>query len=133
MASDPMTVHGCLQFADRYDQRVGARDVDCGAGDVRVPPLVIGGTEVRSRLVLGTGGMTSLDSLDEAISSSGSSLATVCVRRVDPTAPGGLVELLKSRGVRVLPNTAGCFTASDAVLTAKLARDAFETDWVKLE
>lgn len=96
-------------------------------------PLVIAGVSVGSRLFLGTGGMTSLAALEAAISASGAEVATVAVRRVDPSAPGGLVELLASHGVRVLPNTAGCFTAADAVLTAKLARDAFETDWVKLE
>jgi thiazole synthase len=52
---------------------------------------------------------------------------------VDPTAQGSLVEVLEREGVELLPNTAGCFTARDAVLTAKLAREAFSTDWVKLE
>ena len=60
-------------------------------------------------------------------------MATVAVRRVDPAARGSLLDLLHEVGVRVLPNTAGCYTASEAVLTAKLAREAFETDWVKLE
>ncbi len=101
--------------------------------EARVPPLVVAGEKVGSRLILGTGGMTSLSALEAAIVSSGAEIATVAVRRVDPSAPGGLVDLLTSRGVRVLPNTAGCFTAADAVLTAKLAREAFETDWVKLE
>ena len=99
----------------------------------RIPPLVVAGEEVGSRLFLGTGGMASLAALEAAIVASGSQVATVAVRRVDASAPGGLVELLARRGVRVLPNTAGCFTAADAVLTAKLARDAFETDWIKLE
>jgi thiazole synthase len=98
-----------------------------------MPPLVVAGEEVGSRLFLGTGGMASLAALEAAIAASGTEVATVAVRRVDASAPGGLVELLARRGVRVLPNTAGCFTAADAVLTAKLARDAFETDWVKLE
>lgn len=101
--------------------------------DASAPALEIAGEVVGSRLLLGTGGMTSLAALDAVLVASGSSLATVAVRRVDPSAPGGLVELLARRGVRVLPNTAGCFTAADAVLTAKLAREAFETDWVKLE
>jgi thiazole synthase len=99
----------------------------------QMPPLVIAGEKVGSRLFLGTGGMTSLAALEAAIVSSGAEIATVAVRRVDPASPGGLVELLTRRSVRVLPNTAGCFTAADAVLTAKLAREAFETDWVKLE
>lgn len=124
-----------LQFHARYDRVVAVDGVRAHGegGEQAIPPLVIAGQELGSRLVMGTGGMTSLAALDAALCASGSKLATVCVRRVDPSAPGGLVELLGSRGVRVLPNTAGCFTASDAVLTAKLARDAFETDWIKLE
>jgi len=96
-------------------------------------PLVIAGRPLESRLVLGTGGLPSLEVLDAVVEASGSRLATVAVRRVDPDARGGILGVLSSRGVGVLPNTAGCFTASEAVLTAKLAREAFGTDWVKLE
>jgi thiazole synthase len=96
-------------------------------------PLCIAGEPLRSRLLLGTGGMTSLRALREALVESGTALATVAVRRVDPSGKGALLDLLAEVGVRVLPNTAGCATASEAVLTAKLAREAFATDWVKLE
>ena len=58
---------------------------------------------------------------------------TVALRRIDPAQRGSIVDVLDRAGVQLLPNTAGCFTARDAVLTAKLAREAFETDWVKLE
>ena len=68
-----------------------------------------------------------------AIEASGTALVTVALRRIDPAARGSIVDVLDGAGVRLLPNTAGCFTARDAVLTAKLAREAFETDWVKLE
>lgn len=95
--------------------------------------LVVAGERVASRLILGTGGMASPESLSEALIASGTGLATVAVRRVDPSTRHSLVDLLESHGIRVLPNTAGCFTASEAVLTAKLAREAFATDWVKLE
>ncbi|HEX4083065.1 MAG TPA: thiazole synthase [Acidimicrobiales bacterium] len=95
--------------------------------------LVIAGEVLPSRLLLGTGGMTSLAAFDAALVASKAAVATVAVRRVDPGGRGALLDLLADRGVRVLPNTAGCFTASEAVLTAKLAREAFETDWVKLE
>ena len=95
--------------------------------------LAIGGEELASRLILGTGGMTSLAALDGALAASGTAMATVAVRRVGASGRGALLDLLSARGIRVLPNTAGCFTASEAVLTAKLAREAFETDWVKLE
>jgi thiazole synthase len=96
-------------------------------------PLVIGGQTLPSRLLLGTGGFRSLETLATAIEASGTALVTVALRRVDPSARGSLVDVLDTAGVRLLPNTAGCYTARDAVLTAKLAREAFETDWVKLE
>jgi thiazole synthase len=69
----------------------------------------------------------------EALAESGSELATLALRRVDPGARGSIVDVLERAGCRLLPNTAGCFTARDAVTTAQLAREAFETDWVKLE
>jgi thiazole synthase len=95
--------------------------------------LVIAGRTLRSRLLLGTGGFPSLELLDEAIRASGSELVTVALRRVDPSARGSLVDVLAAAGVELLPNTAGCRTARDAVLTAQLAREAFATDWIKLE
>ncbi|MHB8439157.1 MAG: thiazole synthase [Acidimicrobiales bacterium] len=98
-----------------------------------VAPLVIAGTAVASRLVLGTGGIQSLDELDAVLEASGASVATVAMRRVDPTARGGVLDVLRARNIDVLPNTAGCYTASEAVLTAKLAREALGTEWVKLE
>jgi thiazole synthase len=95
--------------------------------------LVIAGRTMASRLLMGTGGMTSLAALEAALVASRAALATVAVRRVDPTARGSLVDLLRDLDIAVLPNTAGCRTAGEAVLTAKLAREAFGTDWVKLE
>ena len=99
----------------------------------RSDPFVIAGRELSSRLLLGTGGFRSLDALASAIEVSGSVLVTVALRRIEPEARGSLVDVLDAAGVELLPNTAGCFTARDAVLTAKLAREAFGTDWVKLE
>jgi len=96
-------------------------------------PLVIAGTTLSSRLILGTGGTPSLATLERAIAASGTELVTVALRRLDPKARGSVVDVLERTGVRPLPNTAGCFTAREAVLTARLARDAFETDWIKLE
>ena len=96
-------------------------------------PLVIAGETFSSRLIMGTGGATSLDALEHALVASGAEMATVALRRVDPSAEGSIIDVLRRVGVRVLPNTAGCFTAHDAVTTARLARDAFETDWIKLE
>jgi thiazole synthase len=93
----------------------------------------LGGVEFGSRLILGTGGAHSLQALEQAIVASGTELVTVALRRVDPHRGGGLLELVERCGVRVLPNTAGCFTAVEAVKIAHLAREALATDWVKLE
>jgi thiazole synthase len=96
-------------------------------------PFVIAGETFSSRLIIGTGGARSLDALEEAIVASGTEMATVALRRIDPQAKGSIIDVLDRTGVRLLPNTAGCFTAKDAVVTAQLARDAFDTAWVKLE
>jgi thiazole synthase len=100
-------------------------------GDV----LTIGGEVFTSRLIMGTGGAPSLDVLERALEASGTQMTTLALRRVDASAKsaGGVLAVLSRVGVKVLPNTAGCFTAAEAVLTAKLAREAFETDWIKLE
>jgi thiazole synthase len=98
-----------------------------------IDELKIGGRTLRSRLLLGTGGFPSLAVMAEAIVASGSELVTVALRRVDPASRGSLIDVLERAGVELLPNTAGCYTARDAVLTAKLAREAFSTDWIKLE
>jgi thiazole synthase len=100
---------------------------------VKVDGFVIAGDTFESRLILGTGGAHSLDALERAIRASGTELVTVALRRIDPGAPGGLVDVIERCGVRMLPNTAGCFTATEAVKLAHLAREAFETDWIKLE
>ena len=104
-----------------------------GRGRAAEDGLSIAGRVMRSRLLLGTGGFPSLEVLADAIAASGSELVTVALRRVDPQSRGSLVDVLAEAGVGVLPNTAGCHTARDAVLTARLAREAFATDWVKLE
>jgi thiazole synthase len=96
-------------------------------------PLVIAGHAFGSRLLLGTGGFPSLEAMAAALRASGAEIVTVALRRVDPAARGSIMDVLGDAGVEILPNTAGCFTARDAVTTAQLAREAFETDWVKLE
>jgi thiazole synthase len=97
--------------------------------------LVIAGETLPSRLILGTGGATSMRALEGAIRAAGTGLVTVALRRVDSAATmrGGLLDVLDRCGVRLLPNTAGCYTAAEAVKVARLAREAFETDWIKLE
>jgi thiazole synthase len=96
-------------------------------------PFVVAGQSFSSRLIMGTGGAASLDALERALHASGAELATVALRRTSPDARGSVLEVLRRAGCRPLPNTAGCFTARDAVRTARLAREALETDWVKLE
>jgi len=101
--------------------------------DVNETPLTIAGREFSSRLIIGTGGFRDLQTMGEAVIASGAEMATLALRRVDPNARGSIVDVLHDAGCFLLPNTAGCFTARDAVSTARLAREAFETDWVKLE
>ena len=96
-------------------------------------PLVIAGRTFGSRLLLGTGGFRSLEEMAAALRASGTELVTVALRRVDPAQRGSIMDVLAEAGVDVLPNTAGCYTARDAIATAQLAREAFETNWVKLE
>jgi thiazole synthase len=103
------------------------------AGPSFPPGFEIAGRPFRSRLILGTGGFRNLDLLAEALEASGADLATVAMRRVDPEARGSIVDVLAAADCELLPNTAGCYTASDAVTTAQLAREALGTDWVKLE
>ena len=98
-----------------------------------VDPFVIADTTFSSRLIMGTGGARSLEALEKALVASGTELATVALRRVRPQARGSIIDVLDRVGVRLLPNTAGCFTAHDAVMTARLAREAFQTNWIKLE
>jgi thiazole synthase len=95
--------------------------------------LEIAGRRFDSRLVIGTGGFRSLETMEAAIEASGADLATVAMRRVDPGGRGSILDVLERTGCFVLPNTAGCYTARDAVTTARLAREALGADWVKLE
>ena len=96
-------------------------------------PLVIGDQEFHSRLLIGTGGASSIEAIEAALVASGAEMATVALRRITPDARGSVLDVLERNDIKLLPNTAGCFTAHDAVLTARLAREAFETDWIKLE
>lgn len=95
--------------------------------------FTIGGAEFGSRLIMGTGGAPSLEVLERALTASGTTLTTVAMRRLDPQVAGSVLSVLESLAIQVLPNTAGCYTAGEAVLTARLAREALGTDLVKLE
>jgi thiazole synthase len=93
----------------------------------------LGGREWGSRLIAGTGGFRSLEQMEGALAASGTEIVTVALRRIDPAAEGSVLDVIDRLGLFVLPNTAGCYTARDAVRTAKLAREAFATEWIKLE
>ena len=115
--------------ANAVSQARGTSPADLPISD----PLRIADREFGSRLIMGTGGAPSLDVMEAALLASGTELTTVAMRRIDPNAPGSVLDILDQHGIAVLPNTAGCYTSADAVLTAQLAREALETDWVKLE
>jgi len=99
--------------------------------------LQIAGRSFSSRLILGTGGFANHEQLAIACREARAQLCTVALRRLgvgrDRTPAGSVLDVLDQAGVQVLPNTAGCFTARDAIATARLAREAFGTDWLKLE
>lgn len=107
--------------------------------DLPNDPLRIGDLALGSRVLLGTSRYPSLQTMLDAVEASGAELVTVSVRRVNLAETEGesvlglLREAARSRPLHLLPNTAGCFTAREAVLTAQLAREALETDLVKLE
>jgi thiazole synthase len=93
----------------------------------------LGRRTLGSRLIVGTGGAPSLEVLGRVLEASGTEVTTVAMRRVGPAGAGSLLGVLAQAGVQVLPNTAGCHTASEALLVARLGREALGTDWVKLE
>ncbi len=95
--------------------------------------LNIAGAEFSSRLILGTGGASNLAVLEAALIAAETELTTVAMRRVDAQGGTGVLELLARIGITPLPNTAGCRGAAEAVMTAQLAREALQTNWVKLE
>ncbi len=97
--------------------------------------LKIGGVELASRLILGTGKYESFELMRESFDASGTGMVTVAIRRIDLDDPSGksLLDYIDRDRYELLPNTAGCYTANDAVLTCELAREALGTETVKLE
>jgi len=97
--------------------------------------LKIGQYEFTSRLIVGTGKYPSLDVMQQAHEASGTELVTVAIRRIHLDDPSGktLIDYLDRDRYKILPNTAGCYSAKEAVLTARLAREALQTDLIKLE
>src|ERR1017187_137076 len=86
-----------------------------------------------SRLVVGTGGFRSMDVLEASLIASEATIATVALRRVDPNVKGSIYDLLGRLNFSLLPNTAGCFSAAEAVKVAELPREPFDTNAVKRE
>ncbi len=98
-------------------------------------PLTLYGVTFASRVLLGTSRYPSLQALSDSIEAARPGMVTVALRRQmqDGIADAGFFELLKRQGVPLLPNTAGCQTIDEAVTTAHMAREVFETEWIKLE
>ncbi|MEM7786912.1 MAG: thiazole synthase [Bacteroidota bacterium] len=112
------------------------RDIGPSSSAPEADRWTVGGADLGSRVLLGTSRYPSLQALLDALDASEAEVATVSVRRVDleiASDKNSLLGALRDRGLRLLPNTAGCYTAREAVFTAQLAREALETDWVKLE
>jgi thiazole synthase len=97
--------------------------------------LKIADRTLQSRLILGSARYPNPETMLEALRASGTEMVTVAIRRVNlkDTSGENLIQLLRREKYFILPNTAGCFTATEAVLTAHLAREALETNWIKLE
>src|SRR5918912_4051736 len=97
--------------------------------------LVIAGREFRSRLILGSGKYESLDLMVKSLEAAGTDMVTVAVRRVNLTdkSKESLLDYIDTKKYHILPNTAGCYSADEAVRTAMLAREVLDNNWIKLE
>ncbi len=95
--------------------------------------LTLDNQTFNSRLILGTGGLPSLEILSDIIKVSQAEIATVALRRVNPNQKLSIFNILAEHSIKILPNTAGCYTAAEAVKLAELAKESLETDWIKLE
>jgi len=116
---------GRTEFADPFENKTGVKR--------RSDPLVIAGREFKSRLFLGTAGYPNRQLMLDALAASGSEMATASIRRISLAGDDeSLVDLIPKH-IHFLPNTAGCQTAKDAILTAELAREALDTNWIKIE
>jgi thiazole synthase len=103
--------------------------------EVMTEPLIIAGREFKSRLIVGTGKYSSFAVMQRAHEASGADMVTVAVRRVNISdrTKESLLDYIDTNRIALLPNTAGCYTADDAVRTARLGREAGLSNWVKLE
>jgi len=97
--------------------------------------FVVAGRELQSRLIIGTGKYKSFELMSECHKASGTEMVTVAVRRVDLSdrGSGSMLDYIDTERLSILPNTAGCYTADEAVRTSRLAREAGLSNWIKLE
>ncbi len=109
--------------------------VACGYNEVMSETLNIAGREFRSRLIVGTGKYRSFQEMQRCHEASGADMVTVAVRRVNLTdrSKESLLDYIDRSKIFILPNTAGCYTADDAIRTAMLAREVGLSNWIKLE
>jgi thiazole synthase len=100
-----------------------------------LPTFEIAGKKFTSRLIVGTGKYPNFEIMREAHEASGTEMVTVALRRIDLKAKGeqSLLHFIDTKKIALLPNTAACYTAKDAIDTARLAREALDTNWIKLE
>lgn len=113
----------------------GTSALSHSAPALEVAPLTLGGRTFRSRLILGTGKYKDYPTMEAALEASGTEMVTVALRRVnlDELGKGSLIDRVDPKKYLLLPNTAGCYTADEAVRTARLARELGGWNWVKLE
>ena len=97
--------------------------------------LIIDNKKFQSRLLTGTGRHKNINQLIKSIENSETEIITVAIRRLnlDAKKEENILEIIKSKKLTILPNTAGCPTSKEAIFTAELARELTETDWIKLE
>ena len=114
--------------------------VNAAATATEIEPLVIAGRSFRSRLILGTGKYPDFETMEAALAASGTEMVTVAIRRVpeflergSELGKGSLIDHIDPAKYLLLPNTAGCYTAEEAVRTARLARELGGWNWIKLE
>ncbi len=108
---------------------------DPTSSQLAVEPLTIADRTFTSRLLLGTGKYVDYPTMQRAHEAAGTELVTVAVRRVDlaDTSKGSMLDFIDTERIQLLPNTAGCYTADDAIRTARLAREIGGWSWIKLE
>jgi len=119
-------------LSDSTKRRIQANG---GLGNTMSDQLVIGGRAFKSRLILGTGKYETFDLMARALEVSGTDMVTVAVRRVNlgDKSKESLLDHIDLKKYHLLPNTAGCYTADEAVRTAMMAREVLDTNWIKLE